>query len=132
MSAFVETSILVRHLTGDPPEMTERATAFPASEPEIHPVSAGFGEVGEVGEVIDVQFDERPPASLASPSAASSGFVVAGDVAVGVGGCSVVVFVGVAVVGGAFEAAVVLGGGAAGGPGHDVVHVALIRRDIAE
>lgn len=28
MSAFVDTNILVRHLTGDPPEMAARATAF--------------------------------------------------------------------------------------------------------
>ena len=28
MSAFVDTNVLVRHLTGDPPEMAARATAF--------------------------------------------------------------------------------------------------------
>lgn len=28
MTAFVDTNILVRHLTGDPPELAERATAF--------------------------------------------------------------------------------------------------------
>ena len=28
MSAFVDTNILVRHLTGDPPEMAARATAY--------------------------------------------------------------------------------------------------------
>lgn len=28
MSAFVDTNILVRHLTDDPPEMAERATAY--------------------------------------------------------------------------------------------------------
>lgn len=28
MSAFVDTNVLVRHLTGDPPEMATRATAF--------------------------------------------------------------------------------------------------------
>lgn len=35
MSAFVDTNILVRHLTGDPPEMAARATAYlaDASEP---------------------------------------------------------------------------------------------------
>lgn len=27
MSAFVDTNVLIRHLTGDPPEMAERATA---------------------------------------------------------------------------------------------------------
>lgn len=28
MSAFVDTNVLVRHLTGDPPEMAARATAY--------------------------------------------------------------------------------------------------------
>jgi predicted nucleic-acid-binding protein len=36
MSAFVDTNILVRHLTGDPPAMAERATAILASEPELY------------------------------------------------------------------------------------------------
>ena len=32
MSAFVDTNILVRHLTGDPPDMARRATRYLASE----------------------------------------------------------------------------------------------------
>lgn len=36
MTAFVDTNILVRHLTGDPPAMAERATAFLASQPELY------------------------------------------------------------------------------------------------
>ena len=36
MSAFVDTNILVRHLTGDPPAMAKRATAFLASQPELY------------------------------------------------------------------------------------------------
>jgi predicted nucleic-acid-binding protein len=36
MGAFIDTNILVRHLTGDPPEMGERATAFLASQPELY------------------------------------------------------------------------------------------------
>ena len=32
MSAFVDTNILVRHLTGDPPEMAEQATRYLATE----------------------------------------------------------------------------------------------------
>ena len=36
MSAFVDTNVLVRHLTGDPPAMAERATALLASEPELY------------------------------------------------------------------------------------------------
>lgn len=35
MSAFVDTNILVRHLSGDPPEMAERATRYLASEREL-------------------------------------------------------------------------------------------------
>jgi predicted nucleic acid-binding protein len=35
VSAFVDTSILVRHLTGDPPEQAARATAFLATADEL-------------------------------------------------------------------------------------------------
>lgn len=35
MSAFVDTNILVRHLTGDPPEMAACATAYLAAEAEL-------------------------------------------------------------------------------------------------
>lgn len=35
MSAFVDTNVIVRHLTGDPPEMAERATRFLASGQEL-------------------------------------------------------------------------------------------------
>ena len=35
MSAFIDTNILIRHLTGDPPELARRATRFLASEPEL-------------------------------------------------------------------------------------------------
>ncbi|MCC7078666.1 MAG: type II toxin-antitoxin system VapC family toxin [Acidimicrobiia bacterium] len=35
MSAFVDTNILVRHLTGDPPAMAARATAYLASADEL-------------------------------------------------------------------------------------------------
>lgn len=36
MSAFVDTNILVRHLTGDPPETAARATAYLASGDELY------------------------------------------------------------------------------------------------
>ena len=36
MTAFVDTNVLVRHLTGDPPEMAERATAFLATHAELY------------------------------------------------------------------------------------------------
>jgi predicted nucleic acid-binding protein len=32
MSAFIDTNVLVRHLTGDPPEMATRATRFLATQ----------------------------------------------------------------------------------------------------
>lgn len=35
MSAFIDTNVLVRHLTGDPPDMAERATVFLASADEL-------------------------------------------------------------------------------------------------
>ncbi|MDP9074023.1 MAG: PIN domain-containing protein [Actinomycetota bacterium] len=35
MSAFVDTNILVRHLTGDPPDMAARATAYLGAEDEL-------------------------------------------------------------------------------------------------
>lgn len=35
MTAFVDTNILVRHLTGDPPDMAARATAFLAEADEL-------------------------------------------------------------------------------------------------
>lgn len=35
MSAFLDTNVLVRHLTGDPPEQARRATAFLAAADEL-------------------------------------------------------------------------------------------------
>jgi len=35
LTAFVDTNILVRHLTGDPPEMAARATAYLGTEREL-------------------------------------------------------------------------------------------------
>ena len=35
MSAFVDTNILVRHLTGDPPDMAERATRFLGAQRDL-------------------------------------------------------------------------------------------------
>lgn len=35
MSAFVDTNVLIRHLTGDPPEMAARATAHLAAAEEL-------------------------------------------------------------------------------------------------
>lgn len=36
MSAFVDTNILVRHLTADPPELAQQATAFLADATELY------------------------------------------------------------------------------------------------
>lgn len=35
MSAFIDTNILVRHLTGDPPDMAQRASRYLASERDL-------------------------------------------------------------------------------------------------
>jgi predicted nucleic acid-binding protein len=35
LSAFVDTNVLIRHLTGDPPDLAARATAYLATEREI-------------------------------------------------------------------------------------------------
>ena len=35
MSAFIDTNIIIRHLTGDPPEIARRATRFLATEQEL-------------------------------------------------------------------------------------------------
>jgi predicted nucleic acid-binding protein len=35
MSAFIDTNVLVRHLTGDPPEMAHRATAYLSNAKEL-------------------------------------------------------------------------------------------------
>lgn len=35
MSAFLDTNVLIRHLTGDPPEQARRATAFLARADEL-------------------------------------------------------------------------------------------------
>lgn len=36
MSAFLDTNVIVRHLTGDPPELAARATAFLADATELY------------------------------------------------------------------------------------------------
>ncbi|MFH2073230.1 MAG: PIN domain-containing protein, partial [Actinomycetota bacterium] len=35
MTAFVDTNIIIRHLTGDPPDLAARATAFLAASDEL-------------------------------------------------------------------------------------------------
>ncbi len=45
MRAFVDTNVLVRHLTGDPPDQAAAATAFLASADELHVADLVLAEV---------------------------------------------------------------------------------------
>lgn len=45
MRAFVDTNVLVRHLTGDPPAQSAAATAFLASAEELHLTDLVLAEV---------------------------------------------------------------------------------------
>ena len=56
MSAFVDSNILVRHLTGDPPDQARRATAFLSSTQDLVLVDLVVAEVVYVLEsVYDVE-----------------------------------------------------------------------------
>ena len=61
MSAFVDTNILVRHLTGDPPQQAARATAFLAAADELLLVDLVVAETVSVLE----SFYEVPRARVA-------------------------------------------------------------------
>lgn len=61
MSAFVDTNVLVRHLTGDPPEMAARATAYLRVESELLLTDLGVAETVYVLE----SFYETPRAQVA-------------------------------------------------------------------
>lgn len=45
MTAFVDTNILVRHLTGDPPEMATKATNYLATSEDLRVVDVVVAEV---------------------------------------------------------------------------------------
>jgi predicted nucleic acid-binding protein len=45
LRAFVDTNVLVRHLTGDPPDQAAAATAFLASAEELHLTDLVLAEV---------------------------------------------------------------------------------------
>lgn len=62
MSAFVDTNVLVRHLTGDPPAMAARATAWLASEAEIYLTDLVVAETAYVLE----SFYKAPRAQVAT------------------------------------------------------------------
>lgn len=61
MSAFVDTNVLVRHLTGDPAEMAARATAYLATETELLVADLVVAETVYVLE----SFYEAPRAQIA-------------------------------------------------------------------
>ena len=61
MSAFVDTSVLIRHLTGEPPEMATRATQFLISEDELLVVDLVIAETVYVLE----SFYEAPRPAIA-------------------------------------------------------------------
>lgn len=62
MTAFVDTNILVRHFTGDPPEQAARATRYLAAADELLLPDLIFAEVASVLE----SFYEAPRAQVAT------------------------------------------------------------------
>jgi predicted nucleic acid-binding protein len=61
VSAFVDTNILIRHLTGDPPDQTARATRFLTTADELLLADLVVAEVVDVLE----SFYEAPRARVA-------------------------------------------------------------------
>lgn len=70
MSAFVDTNVLVRHLTGDPPEMATRATAYLRTERELFLTDLIVAETVYVLE----SFYEAPRAQVAQAMRSLVGF----------------------------------------------------------
>ena len=62
MTAFVDTNVLVRHLTGDPPELADRATRYLAAAEELLLPDLILAEVAYVLE----SFCEAPRAQVAT------------------------------------------------------------------
>jgi predicted nucleic acid-binding protein len=62
VTAFVDTNILIRHLTGDPPEMATRATRYLADADELLMTDLILAEVTYVLE----SFYETPRAQVAT------------------------------------------------------------------
>ena len=62
MTAFVDTKVLIRHLTGDPPEMASRATRYLETADELLLPDLILAEVAYVLE----SFYETPRAQVAS------------------------------------------------------------------
>jgi predicted nucleic acid-binding protein len=70
VSAFVDTNVLVRHLTGDPPEQAARATAFLAAADELLLADLVVAELVYVLE----SFYEQPRERVAELARAVIGF----------------------------------------------------------
>ena len=70
MTAFVDTNIFIRHLTGDPPAQARRATAFLAKAEELLLTDLVVAEVVYVLE----SFYEVPPTQVAELVRAILGF----------------------------------------------------------
>ena len=62
MTAFIDTNVLIRHLTGDPPELASRATRFLADAEELLLPDLILAEVAYVLE----SFYETPRAQVAT------------------------------------------------------------------
>lgn len=62
MRAFVDTNILVRHLTGDPSDMADRATAYLAAASELYLTDLIVAETVDVLE----SYYEAPRAQIAT------------------------------------------------------------------
>lgn len=62
MTAFVDTNVLVRHLTGDPPDLAARATRYLATADELLLPDLILAEVAYVHE----SFYEAPRAQVAT------------------------------------------------------------------
>lgn len=77
MRAFLDTNIVIRHLTGDPPEQARRAATFLADAEELVLVDLVLAEIVYVLE----SFYELPRAKVATLARAVLGFgpVVVGD-----------------------------------------------------
>lgn len=70
MTAFVDTNIIIRHLTGDPPDLAARATAFLAASDELLLADLIVAETVYVLE----SFYEAPRADVAELIRAVIGF----------------------------------------------------------
>jgi predicted nucleic acid-binding protein len=70
MTAFVDTNVLIRHLTGDPPAMAKRATAYLRGETELLLTDLVFAETVYVLE----SFYETPREEIATAVRSLLGF----------------------------------------------------------